>query len=158
MKHFTHILTEYKNVFIAYHNTQPKVAEKILATRFKLQKKIARKRLYGNGIYFTNRPDPRWGPTTIQVEIKPKNPLMDLAGNSSYEGNPLGDEIEAIGKTLFKNFHMSNSFDRGEAIEQYLDDHKIDMFATNENDKTIYVVRDDKIIRILGIGKNKKFL
>jgi hypothetical protein len=140
---------ESKNDFIGYHNTETKIASRIRAAGFKLQKKAKRKRLYGNGIYFTNEPNNRWGPVAIKVELKPKNPLVDISGQLSYEGNPIGDEVEAIGKTLFKSFHMSDAVKRALAIEKYLNDNGIDMLITDEMGKTIYVVRDESIITII---------
>jgi hypothetical protein len=140
---------ESTNDFIGYHNTQAKTASRIRASGFKLQKKAKRKRLYGNGIYFTNEPNDRWGPEAIRVRLKPKNPLVDMGGELSYEGNRLGDAVEAIGKNLYKTFHMSDSAKRALAIEKYLEDNNIDMLVTDEMGKTIYVVRDDKIITII---------
>ena len=135
--------------FIGYHNTDAKTASRIHAKGFKLQKKARRKRLYGNGIYFTNEPNDRWGPAVIKVELQPRNALLDFGGEISYEDNNLGNEIEAIGKTLFKSFHMSDAVKRALAIEKYLDDHNHDLLVTDEMGKTIYVVRDESIITIL---------
>lgn len=140
---------EGTNTFIGYHNTEAKVASRIRASGFKLQKKAKRKRLYGNGIYFTNEPNDRWGPVVIEVRLTPKNPLLDFAGEISYEGNPLGDEIEAIGKNLYRTFHMSDAVKRALPIEKYLNDYNHDMLVTDEMGKTIYVVRDEKIINII---------
>jgi hypothetical protein len=148
MKSFHQILTEKTN-FVTYHNVEKKVADGIRATGFKLQKKITRARLYGNGVYFTDKPNTRWGPVSIKVELRPKNPLLDPSGDISYEGNELGDKIEAIGKSLMKDFSMSNSKQRAVAIEKYLNDNKIDMLQTDEMGKMIYVVRNPKIIKIV---------
>jgi hypothetical protein len=148
MKSFKQLF-EVSRGFIGYHNTEAKTASRIRSKGFKLQKKASRKRLYGNGIYFTNEPNNRWGPVAIKVNLAPKNPLLDFGGQISYEDNPLGDAIEAIGKNLFKSFHMSDSVKRALAIEKYLDDYNHDMLVTDEMGKTIYVVRDESIISIM---------
>jgi hypothetical protein len=149
MKFFKQLIIEGHMDFVGYHNTDAKTASRIRAKGFKLQRKARRKRLYGNGIYFTNEPNDRWGPVAIEVRLFPKNPLKDFGGNISYEGNPLGDAVEDIGKTLFKSFHMSDSVKRALAIEKYLDDYNHDMLVTDEMGKTIYVARDEKIIEII---------
>ena len=146
MKSFKQLF-EVSHGFIGYHNTHN--ASPIRKKGFKLQKKARRKRLYGNGIYFTNEPNDRWGPEVIKVNLTPRNALLDFGGEISYEGNALGDAVEDIGKTLFKAFRMSDAVKRALAIEKYLNDHGHDMLVTDEMGKTIYVVRDERIITIL---------
>ena len=156
MKSFKQTFEEAQNTFTGYHNTTAKTAAKIRAVGFKLQKKAKRKRLYGNGIYFTNEPNTRWGPFAIEVEIFSVNPLVDMGGNIAYEGNPLGDAVEDIGKMLFKSFHMSDAVKRALAIEKYLNDYNHDLLVTDEMGKTIYVVRDEKIINIVKFSLERK--
>jgi hypothetical protein len=142
-------LFEQSKKFIGYHNAEKKVADKIRREGFRIMKKVKRNRLYGNGVYFTNEPNERWGPEAIQVELRPRNALLDFGGEIVYEDNPLGLAVEAIGKTLFKTFHMSDAQKRAVAIEEYLRVKNIDMLLTDERHKTIYVVREPSIITIL---------
>lgn len=146
MKTYRQILTESIE-YIAHHNTDKKSAKRILSNGWSLSAKVKRKKLFGNGIYFSEQPNTRWGDTQISVRLKPKRPLLDFEGNIKYEDNPLGRQIEKTGQKLFKDFSMTNNSQITAAIERHLKDNKYDMLATQEFGMRIYVVRDPKIIQ-----------
>lgn len=132
----------------AYHNTTKNHYENILNNGFHLTQNI-RGSVFGRGIYFSKKPNLRWGNYTIKVQLNSNNPLIDLNGNIQYEDNELGKEVEAIGNEIFSDFHMSNFKQTQIAIDQFLEKHNYDLLATLEGGKVIYVVREPKIIKIL---------
>ncbi len=146
---FKNFINEASNKFIAFHNTDNRSYEDIVKNGFKMSSKVKRKKLFGNGIYFSEKSNARWGDNEIKVELSPRNPLLDSEGDIAYEGTHLGDKIEAIGKKMYTDFHMTNNEQRANAIDKFLKDNNYDMLMTDEHGKTIFIVRDPKIIKIL---------
>jgi hypothetical protein len=144
MKTFHQILTE--KTFYGFHNTGPSAVTNIERVGWDINAPVRRKKLFGKGIYFSAESNDRWGSESIPVKIKPKRPLLDPEGDIIYEDNPLGKQVEAIGKKMFKDFHMTNIKQLPDAIEKLLTKKRVDMLLTQEHGKTIYVVRDPKII------------
>lgn len=149
MKSLSQFLFEAKRGYTAYHNTDKTSFDNIMSNGFKLDSKVKRKKLFGGGIYFSEDPNPRWGSNQIEVILKPRNPLIDPSGNIIYEDNDLGKAIQELGNKLYSNFRMTNNSQVADAIETYLKKNNHDMLLTEEHDKTIFVVRDPKIIEII---------
>lgn len=149
MKSLKHFLFEARRSYTAYHNTDKRSYANIISSGFRIDTKTKRKKLFGQGIYFSREPNPRWGDHQVEVKLTPKNPLIDPNGDIIYEDNELGKEIQEIGATLHRNFKITNSTQLADAIEAYLKQHRYDMLITEEYDRTIYVVRDPSIIEIV---------
>lgn len=151
MKTFRQYLTE--STFKAFHNTNFSFKD---FGKWKVAAPTKRAKLYGNGIYFSEIPNTRWGNNAIEVRLHPKRPLLDPKGNIQYEDNPLGKAIEAIGHKMFQPFSMSDANNRAYAIEKYLKDGKYDMLQSMEAGNVIFVVRDAKVIENVSLVEGAK--
>ena len=146
---FKQFVMESTRSFTAYHNTDKRSVENIVKNGFSVGSKTKRKKLYGQGIYFSEKPNTRWGSEQLKVLLKPRNPLIDPDGDIEYEDNYLGAAVQQIGIEIFPDFKMTNSKQRAVAIDEYLERNNHDLLLTDEYNNTIFVVKDPRIIEIL---------
>jgi hypothetical protein len=140
----SYMIFESINNTVFYHNTSRQDADSIIKNGWKLTPN-KRGALFGKGIYFTQgKPNTRWGDTTIQVNVKPNNPLFDPEGNIKYEDNPLGKEILSYSGLVNE---PSNPKKWLEGLYVFLEEKCYDSVYTMEGNQKILVVLDPTIIK-----------
>jgi len=149
---------ESMHKFIVYHNTTEGHKNKIMQNGFQIVPNI-RGNLYGNGIYFSFKPNKRWGDFTIKCEVKCNNTLIDYNDDLIYEDTDLGKSIIQFGEQYLQNWIPGTTFEHNkdlwkEALNQFIKYNKYDSLITYEYGNQILVVFDPKIITILNNDYN----
>jgi hypothetical protein len=115
---------------------------------------LKRKRIYGNGIYFSFKPNSRWGEVYIKALVSPSNCLVDLNDELKYEDTDLGKKIIEIGKQFVESWSNSTNYSTDlnkwtEALNKFIQINKFDALLTWEYGEKILIVFKPKIISIL---------
>lgn len=138
---------------IAYHNTDQSNLDKIMSSGFQIVKNV-RGNHFGNGVYFSDQPNDRWGNCVIKVQLFPTKILNDINDDLKYNDTDLGKAICDFGKHYVKGWpinaseHTDKEFWK-QALNGYVKMHDYDMLQTYEFGNKIYVVFDPSIIKIL---------